>query len=147
MKQFLWAIALLITAVLIQPHEALAACSNPAGTAGAVVYNGTHKTFQYCNDTNWVAMNAKPGSGSGGCTNPSSDEGSMAYNEDYRVLQGCAGNVWRTFGVSNPASSRWINISNFGGATSCGVKADHSAWCKGYDSAGQLGDDLLMQMS
>ena len=145
MKPIFWTIAILIAAISFQSRTALAACSSPSGTAGTVVYNSTHKTFQYCNDTNWIAMNTKPGSGSGGCTNPASDEGSIVYNEDYRVLQGCAGNVYRAFGVPNPASSRWVGVSNFGGATSCGVKADHSAWCKGYDSAGQLGNDLLTQ--
>lgn len=143
MKHIFWAITILIAAISLQPRVVMAACSSPAGTAGDITYNSTHKTFQYCNDTNWVAMNTKTGSGTGGCTNPAGDEGAMVYNEDYRVLQGCAGNVWRAFGSTNPSSSKWRMIT--GSGTLCGVKEDNSAWCYGDDGGGQLGNDLLME--
>lgn len=35
---------------------ALAACSNPAGNAGEVIWNTTSNTPTYCNDTNWVSF-------------------------------------------------------------------------------------------
>lgn len=36
--------------------EAQAACTNPAGTEGKVIYNGTHKVVQFCNGTDWIGM-------------------------------------------------------------------------------------------
>ncbi len=38
------------------PTVSRAACSGPAGVAGAVIYNGDYHIPQYCNDVNWVAM-------------------------------------------------------------------------------------------
>lgn len=138
MKHFFWAITILIAAISLQPHEALAACSNPAGTAGAVVYNGTHKTFQYCNDTNWVAMNTKPGSGSGGCTSPTLAEGRIIYNADHRVLQGCAGNTHVAIG-SVGGGNGWEKISSFQDSA-CGIMKNSTLWCWGRNLSGRLGD-------
>lgn len=138
MKQFLWAITVLIAATLLQPQAVLAACTNPAGTAGAVVYNDTHKTFQYCNDTNWVAMNAKPGSGSGGCTGPTLAEGRMIYNADNRVLQGCAGNTHVAIGTVGGGSG-WEKLSSFQD-NACGIMKNSTLWCWGRNLSGRLGD-------
>ena len=37
-------------------NEAHAACSDPVGSEGQMVYNTTYKTVQYCDGTNWWGM-------------------------------------------------------------------------------------------
>ncbi|MFN3827124.1 MAG: LamG-like jellyroll fold domain-containing protein [Micavibrio sp.] len=115
--------------MLMTAQPVWAACSAPAGNAGDVVYNGTEKTFQYCNDTNWIAMN-QPGSGAGGCTNPSANEGDILYNQDHRVLQGCVGNVHKAMGPVE-GGDEWEMVS-VGNIHTCGIKkSDGTAWCWG----------------
>lgn len=36
--------------------RAFAACSNPAGNIGDVIYNADYLTLQFCNDTDWIRM-------------------------------------------------------------------------------------------
>jgi len=123
------------------PTQAKAACVNPAGTAGAVVYNSDIKVFQYCNDTNWIRM-TKPGGGAGGCTNPALAEGKLVYNEDSRVLQGCAGNAHRTAGPIGGANN-WASISA-GLLHTCGIFAKSGKlMCWGSSANGRLGDNNL----
>ncbi|QQG35813.1 MAG: DUF1566 domain-containing protein [Micavibrio aeruginosavorus] len=133
--------ALLALIYIWLPSSAWAACSNPSGTAGEIVYSATQKHFQYCNDTNWVAMNTKPGSGSGGCANPVLDEGQMVYNIDNRVLQGCAGNIHVAMGPVGGAGTAtdWLQIS-VSTSHACGIKKDRSAWCWGNGLNGRLGN-------
>jgi hypothetical protein len=38
------------------PTASRAACGNPTGAAGAVIYNGDYHIPQYCNNDTWVAM-------------------------------------------------------------------------------------------
>lgn len=38
------------------PSIAYAACSNPTGVEGEIVYNFDHNVMQFCNGTNWVSM-------------------------------------------------------------------------------------------
>lgn len=78
--------AILALTFLLAAPAAHAACTNPAGDAGDIVYNNTQKIFQYCDDADWKRMNVTPGSGSGGCTNPTLAEGQMIYNADNRIL-------------------------------------------------------------
>lgn len=143
MKQFFWAITILIAAASLQPRAALAACSNPAGIKADIVYNSSQKLFEYCNDTNWVRMNPRAGSGTGGCTNPAMDEGKMVYNADHRVMQGCAGNVWRALGAFNTVfsgSQAWQVLAS-SWDYSCGIKQDGSLWCWGGNGNGQIGNN------
>ena len=134
--------ALLALFIFFSAHNvAYAACTSPAGVAGDVVYNTAQKTFQYCNNSNWVGMNAKPGSGSGGCTNPTLAEGQIVYNADNRVLQGCAGNVHRGFGpLGGGVGNGWKDISGRLQHT-CGIHTDGTLWCWGYNLYGTLGDN------
>jgi len=135
--------AVLALIVLCSANAASAACTSPAGTEGKYIYNSTHKTFQYCNDTQWVEMNIKAGSGSGGCTNPTAGEGEMIYNKDHQVLQGCAGNVWRVIGPGPNASGSansagWITVTT-GADHTCGIKPDNTLWCWGGIDWGKIG--------
>ncbi|WP_273793492.1 tail fiber domain-containing protein [Brucella anthropi] len=38
------------------PNQVLAACSNPAGNEGTIIYNTDHKVAQFCNGTDWIGM-------------------------------------------------------------------------------------------
>lgn len=143
MKQFFWAITILIAAISLQPRIVLAACANPAGVKADIVYNSSQKVFEYCNDSNWVRMNPRPGSGTGGCANPSIEEGKMVYNADHRVMQGCAGNVWRALGAFNTISTgaqAWAVMASRWDY-SCGIKQDGSLWCWGGNGNGQIGNN------
>ena len=129
--------ALLALFIFFSAHNAAyAACASPTGNAGAIVYSSSQKTFQYCNDSNWIGMNI-PGSGSGGCTNPTLGEGKMVYNADFRVLQGCAGNAHRAMGpIGGGIGWKYVS-SSF--VHSCGIKQDDSLWCWGRNSSGVTG--------
>lgn len=50
----------LMTALLmpVTSSAVLAACSNPTGAEGDIVFNETHNVAQYCDDVNWIAMRA-----------------------------------------------------------------------------------------
>lgn len=45
----------IVLLLLVAPGAAFAACVNPAGDEGEVVYNGTHKVVQFCNGNNWIS--------------------------------------------------------------------------------------------
>jgi hypothetical protein len=63
-------LVLLIASVVLWSQGAHAACSNPVGVTGAVVYNTTHNVPQYCDASdNWIAMVGSEGSTSQGCPN------------------------------------------------------------------------------
>lgn len=143
MKHILHAIALMILTLTLQVSGAWAACSSPSGAAGEIFYNQTAKTFQYCNNTTWVAMN-QPGSGSGGCANPALDEGQMFYNTGSRVMQGCAGNLFKAMGPIGGGTGSGTNGWQTVAATynhTCAIKTDGTAWCWGVANTwGQLGN-------
>lgn len=64
-------------------------------------YNSDNKVIQFCDGTNWQAMNLE-GSGSGGCSTVTAGlkpEGYYFYNTDLRVMQVCAGNIWQAMGA------------------------------------------------
>lgn len=122
--------------VFIPSKTAFAACSAPGGKEGEIFYNATQKIFQYCNDTNWVPMNA-PGSGAGGCSTPTLAEGKIVYNATQRLMQGCAGNVHRAFGPAG-GTNPWKQIS-LGAFHGCAIKQDNRLYCFGTASNGQTG--------
>ena len=76
---------------------AQAGCSGPGGTAGDMIYNSAQKIMQYCDGTDWIAMN-KAGSGSGGCSSPARPEGTVVYNTDHSVMAVCSGAQWMSMG-------------------------------------------------
>lgn len=54
-------------ALVLAPLASFAACSDPSGNEGEVIYNSTAKMLQFCNGTVWVnAAGIAPGSGGGG---------------------------------------------------------------------------------
>jgi hypothetical protein len=54
-------------ALVLAPFASFAACSDPSGNEGEVIYNSTAKMLQFCNGTVWVnAAGIAPGSGGGG---------------------------------------------------------------------------------
>ncbi len=48
--------AFFAAALCLLPSTAQAACSNPAGVAGDIVFNDDYDLLQYCNDTQWVGV-------------------------------------------------------------------------------------------
>ena len=130
---------LLITA---NTHAALAACANPAGIAGKMIYNSTSHVAQYCNGTGWIAMGKSPGSGGGGCANPSGPEGRLIYNVTSHVMQYCDGANWVATGPPGSGGGGGAGmVIDGGGDHTCGVQSGGALWCWGYDFYGQLGDD------
>jgi len=59
-----------LVAMLVSSAAARAACSNPSGAAGDLMYNSGYHVPQYCDGTNWVAMGPQ-GAGGSGCGAPS----------------------------------------------------------------------------
>ena len=142
---------LCVLGAAVWSSAAQAACANPAGNEGRLIYNTTTQQFQYCDGTDWIAMNP-PGSGSGGCANPAMVEGQINYNPDYRVLQGCAGNIWKAMGPIGGTSGGGSGGGDYtkifaGGFNTCGLKADGSLWCWTNDGSGQLGNGDPMENS
>lgn len=81
-----------------------AACSNPAGEEGKIIYNKDYHTPQYCNGTNWLAMG-------GAYSVPWVTSGSTVYYT--------GGNVG--IGTSSPAKKLEVNggigLSSYGDIT------------------------------
>jgi alpha-tubulin suppressor-like RCC1 family protein len=136
-RLFLTILGVLLFALAFAPNEAQAACANPVGAAGAIIYNADLLSLQYCDNTNWIEMHT-PGSGTGGCTNPTATVGSIIYNAADRVLQGCAGNQWLSMGPLG-GMGQWKSVSA-SYSYSCGIKVDGTLWCWGTDGSGQLGN-------
>lgn len=53
--------ALLVFSMGLVSGPAQAACSNPAGNAGDIVFNKDFRVLQYCNDTSWQAVGPSAG--------------------------------------------------------------------------------------
>ncbi len=81
--------------VLASPVAVWAACTSPAGNAGAVIFSTTAKTMQYCNGTNWVNTGkSEPAATQSGCTNPAGAAGAVIYAQPRGVVQFCNGQNW-----------------------------------------------------
>lgn len=89
--------------VILFPAAAQAACSNPAGEEGNLVYNQGWRIAQYCDGTNWQAAMKAGAPKRGACVNPVRGEGAIIYNEDDNVPQVCIGG-WRALGPINPSA-------------------------------------------
>lgn len=97
--------------VALPASGAFAACSNPSGAAGDLIYNSDYNAYQYCNNTNWVAAGEiNPAAGSGTCSNPTGSERDIIYNTDHSVMQFCNGQDWIAMG-STPVTSSSCGFS------------------------------------
>src|SRR3954469_22274496 len=67
------------------PISANAACTNPTGVEGQMMYNSTSHVEQFCDNLNvWRAMGQNgPGAGGAGCSGPAGPEGQMMYNKTW----------------------------------------------------------------
>jgi hypothetical protein len=65
--------AAVVLGLAVIAHSTAAMACPTGGVEGQMLYNGNDKVFQYCDGTNWIAMNL-PGTGSGGCANPNLPE-------------------------------------------------------------------------
>ncbi len=54
---------ILFAGFILLPHAAHAACINPVGDHGDMLYNRDHTVMQYCNGTDWMAMSGGGGAG------------------------------------------------------------------------------------
>lgn len=75
---------LLGLAFSLSSTEAFAACSNPSGNEGSVIYSASAKQLQFCNGTNWVNTGATVQSvgGGGGGVPTYAGITSASYNGD-----------------------------------------------------------------
>lgn len=138
-KVRLYAVMLSLTALFLLPHsQAFAACSSPSGNAGTIVYNGSEQVFQYCDDTNWIAMGLA-GSGSGGCSSPTADEGTLFYNSATRALQGCTGSSYSALSPVD-GTGKYLDVVLGYRSYVCALSEDREISCLGYQSSGVLGN-------
>lgn len=72
----LFAATLILSGMLfLMSKDGYAACTAPAGAAGEMIYNASHKVIQFCNDTKWVGVG---GGGSGTAVGENSGGGMTA---------------------------------------------------------------------
>lgn len=88
-------VAFAVTSMTVMAGSAFAACTNPAGDAGHVIFNTTVKTMQYCNGSNWINAGAViPNAPQTGCTMPEGVPGEVIYASPTGVIQFCNGSSW-----------------------------------------------------
>ena len=104
MSRYLSISVLTIMVLLLGSQTAKAACTNPAASEGAIVYNSSFNVFQYCKVSTWKALHAPVSTSDGDCTNPSRSEGGVLYDGDENVPRVCAGGVWLALGLPNPGA-------------------------------------------
>ena len=56
----------ILVVMLFHPVPAYAACSNPTGEEGEVIYNDDHNVMQYCNGSDWNSMEGGGSDGGSG---------------------------------------------------------------------------------
>jgi hypothetical protein len=61
-----YSLAVSVIYCLVPMNKAQAACLEPAGVEGEMIYNTDHKIPQYCDNTNWVALGGGAGGTGGG---------------------------------------------------------------------------------
>ena len=87
---------LLVILIAGIPHLGSAACTNPVGSEGQIIYNADQNVPQVCTGTDWIALGGlNPSAGGSGCTNPVATESAVIYNNDIHVPQYCDGDDWR----------------------------------------------------
>jgi hypothetical protein len=142
-------VVLLFAMTLAISSAAHAACTNPAGNEGALLYNDRKNILQYCDNTNWIGLNGATSS-NGGCINPTRFEGAIVYNADHIVPQICAGNTWVALGklngaagsggCSNPVGAEGKIVNN--NDTNVMQYCDGSAWKHLYGGSSSICNTL-----
>jgi alpha-tubulin suppressor-like RCC1 family protein len=118
------------------------ACTNPAGTAGELVYNTNFNVMQHCNGTDWVAWGRpNAGAGSGGCADPVGAEGMILASEQTNQLVYCDGQNWISAWASKSDNVYTAMALDYN--VLCALKSDKTLWCRGSDSYGALGNGAL----
>ncbi len=143
-------LAALLVVLCGYAQHARAACSNPTGTAGSILYNSDSNLLQYCNDTSWVAL----GNGNawndidGGDTQSCGIRGGAAYCWGTNIV-GELGNDNLGTNSATPVTvgtaatgtlfNDWVKIS---ASTdyNCGLRSGGTMWCWGVDTNGKLGN-------
>lgn len=88
-------VAATVMLMMAMVGAAAAACTNPAGDAGHVIFNTTVKTMQYCNGSDWINTGAViPNAPQTGCVSPTGVAGQVIYASDQGVVQFCNGQSW-----------------------------------------------------
>jgi alpha-tubulin suppressor-like RCC1 family protein len=96
-----------------------AACFNPAGSAGNVLYNGGYRTFQYCNGGSWQKMGGAGDTASNlvGWWKLDDGAGTSAADSSGAGNTGTLVNTptWTTSGMNNGAltfngTTQWVNV-------------------------------------
>ncbi|NCT41033.1 MAG: DUF1566 domain-containing protein [Alphaproteobacteria bacterium] len=114
--------AFVLICAALHTNAANAACSNPTGVEGQIVFNETSKIPQYCDNTNWIAM-------VGGDPTPAPDcpagITSCGGQTDERV-------VFLTSPINNPSTTNTYNKCA-SEAAAAGLKGTYYAWYASTD--------------
>lgn len=81
-------IGVMAVLLVVLGGKAYAACTDPAGVIGEMIYNQDYKVMQYCDDTNWIAM------AGGGVLSAEGTGGSIQYKASDGGLAGSSGLIW-----------------------------------------------------
>ncbi len=79
---------------LLTCDPAIAACKNPDGEEGKLIYNDGPHVPQFCDGEIWIALGAVLPSAGGSCTSPDRPEGTIIYNDGAQTPQFCNGTDW-----------------------------------------------------
>ena len=123
---------------LVFTSRAQAACANPAGVAGDMVFNSDYAVMQWCDGTDWngfpkTAPLTGPSAEGPGCSSPTGKAGDMVYNSDFKVLQWCDGNNW--FGLPSTGGGSAPCTNPAGDPGDVLYNSDHKLmqWCNGQN--------------
>lgn len=87
------------------PGTAKAACINPVGATGEVLYNSSSDVFQGCTTNGWAAFNKLNRAPSSSCTLPTATPGEIVYKSAYTAFMGCTLAGWQSFNAPiNPCA-------------------------------------------
>lgn len=119
-------------------QEAQAACANPVGAAGDMIFNSDYAVLQWCDGTDWNGF-PKPGPISGpnpegaGCVNPVGTAGDMVYNSDFKVLQWCDGTNWIGLPATGGGTAPCVNPAGDPGDLLYNSSYGALQWCNGQN--------------
>lgn len=129
-----------LAALCLLPHSSsLAACTNPDGLEGEIIYNKHWRIVQFCDNTNWIGMRA--GSGA----TPAGSVGNIQFHGAGASLASNANLTWdnanQRLGIGTPTPSAVLNVvgtSNLGEFIGLGdsTASTYQNYIRGKDSLG-----------